>query len=101
MRQLFNVFTRQRELRQDFCYPRGGGKGVKSIRCARSDCYRGRNGSNYESEDTDRTFRQIAAALSKRWRGVQRQTAEPSPRDVGLSSQGGNPSLESSGVSAR
>ena len=43
------------ELRQKFCYPREDEKGVKSIRCARSDCYRGRNGSNDESEDTDRT----------------------------------------------
>ena len=33
-----------RELRQKFCYPRGGVKRVEKIRCARSDCYRGGNG---------------------------------------------------------
>ena len=32
------------ELSQNFCYRRGGVKGVEKIRCARSDCYRGRNG---------------------------------------------------------
>src|SRR5438105_1911005 len=89
------------ELRQNFCYPGGGLKWAKTIRCARSDCYRGRNGSNYESEDTDRTFKQNAAALSKRWGEVQRQVAGPSPGDVGLSSQGGDPSLVSTGVSPR
>ena len=89
------------ELRQNFCYPGGVLERVKTIRCARSDCYRGRNGSNYESEDTDRTFKQIAATLSKRWGGVQTQAFGPSPRDVGLSSQGSDPSAESSGVSAR
>ena len=32
------------ELRQKFCYRGGGVKWVKRIRCARSDCYRRRNG---------------------------------------------------------
>jgi hypothetical protein len=32
------------ELRQKFCYPRGGVEDWEMIRCARSDCYRGWNG---------------------------------------------------------
>jgi hypothetical protein len=31
-------------LRQKFCYPGGGVKHWKMIRCAQSDCYRGGNG---------------------------------------------------------
>jgi len=38
------VHQRRNELRQKFCYREGGVKRVKRIRCARSDCYRGRNG---------------------------------------------------------
>jgi hypothetical protein len=40
-----NMFrTGNNELRQKFCYPGGGLKRAKRIRCARSGCYRGRNG---------------------------------------------------------
>jgi len=36
--------TRSYELRQNYCYPRGGVKRREMIRCAKTNCYRGGNG---------------------------------------------------------
>src|SRR5437660_4692009 len=79
------------ELRQKFCYPGGGLKGAEKIRCAKSDCYRGGNGSNNESDDTARGFEEVAAALPQCRRRTQTKAAGSSARAAGLSSQSGNP----------
>jgi hypothetical protein len=55
------------ELRQKFCYPEVGVKTGETIRCAKSNCYRGWNGQNHESDDTERAFGEAAAALPERW----------------------------------
>ncbi len=42
---IFPFFVRwDRELCQKYCYREGGVKWLETIRCARSGCYRGRNG---------------------------------------------------------
>jgi hypothetical protein len=55
------------ELRQKYCYPGGGAKVREMIRCARTNCYRGGNGQNHESEDTERGSGEVTAAVSDRW----------------------------------
>src|SRR5450759_3298524 len=85
--------NRPAALRQKFCYPRRGVKRAELIRCARSDCYRGGNGSKHESDDTERGLEEVAAALSQRRSGTQTKAAGPGPGAPGLSSQGGDPIL--------
>src|SRR3954471_24779658 len=82
--------SHNRELRQKFCYPRRGVERREKIRCARSDCYRGGNGSKYESTDTKRDYNEIAAALPERRSGTQRKAAGSGAGAPGLSSQGGH-----------
>src|SRR5436305_9259945 len=93
----YNLIIGSHELRQKFCYPGGGVKQSKKIRCAKSDCYRGRNGQNHESEDTSRSIDEIATPLSTRWRGAQTQAVRPSSGAAGLPSQSGHSSLARAG----
>jgi hypothetical protein len=81
------------ELRQKFCYPRRGVKRREKIRCARSHCYRGGNGSKYESDDTERGAHEVAGALRERGRRAQTQAAEPGAGTPGLSPEGGDSSV--------
>ena len=57
------------------------------VRCARTNCYRGRNGQSYESEDTEGSFREVEAALSEGGAGAQKEVVGPSAGAVGVSSQ--------------
>src|SRR6185503_8545951 len=81
-----------RELRQKFCYPRGGGKRGKMIRCAKSDCYPGRNGQKHEPEDPQGSIGEDEAAVSHRWNGVQAEAAGSSAGALWISPQSGHPS---------
>ena len=58
------------ELRQKYCYPKGAVMKGKTIRCAKSNCYRGRNGQNHEPEDTERSAWEDEAAIWNRWNGA-------------------------------
>jgi len=58
------------ELRQKFCYREGGDGGGEMIRCARSDCYRGRNGQSHEQEDTEGSNRETETTVSDGRNGV-------------------------------
>jgi len=86
---------------------REGVKAEEMIRCARSDCYRGGNGQDHESDDTERGIGAVAAklpratshwlawrALGFRVRGMRFATALP-----GLPGGPGFPFV--SGVSSR
>ena len=71
------------ELSQKYCYPRWGVNRAEKIRCARSDCYRGWNGQNHEQDDTGRSSKEVAAAVSDCRAGTQTQAAEPGAEFLG------------------
>src|SRR5574342_726004 len=57
------------------------------ICCARTNCYRGGNGQNDESDDPGRDSGEIAAAVSEGGAGAQAQAFGPSAGVDGLSPQ--------------
>ena len=61
------------------------------IRCAKSDCYRGRNGQNHEPTDTQGSIDQAAAAVSNGGNGAQDKAAGSSPGAIEVSSQSSDP----------
>jgi hypothetical protein len=85
------LWDEEDELRQKFCYPGGGVMVGKLIRCAKSDCYRGRNGQKHEPEDTEGSIGKDETAVSNRRNAVQEKAIGSSPGAFWVSSQSGHP----------